>query len=321
MFQRFVKPQILIPLMLALFAVAGGLFFLIGTQLNKTASDELEKLASKPSAPARFTTITYSFSKLAGQPLNPARIESFAKDIPGTHGLGIFEGILYAASWDEQKIFQIDLVNGERKVLADELDGVHDMALDAGGKHLVVPVFREGRVVTIDRQSGQVKQLAAGLDGPNGIARARDGGFFVSNAGAGTIVKLAADGREERVVARDLREPAGIVADNDNVLLVAQYADPQNSVVQIADNGSVTPVIRGLTNAETILRDDERNVIVGHTLGGKAAFSLLPRGQGVQPLLTTTLPGPMVGPVTDGRFLYFESAAAGQSVVYRIPLG
>lgn len=313
----FQKPQIVIPLMIGLFGLLGGAFFIIGTQVNDDAAKEIGKLTVPATTPPSSTK--FSFAKLGQSALQTEKVEPFARDISGSHGLGIFDGVLYASSWDQRKLYAINLETGERRTLADELDGLHDMIVDDEGK-LVVPVFGEDRVVKIDRKSGRVEQLADGLDGPNGIARARDGGYYVSNAKSGTVVKLTPAGEEERVVAKDLREPAGILSDNDNILLVAQYGDTQNSVIQIADNGTVSTVIRGLANAESLLRDEERNVIIGHTVGGKAALSILPRGQAVRPLLSMTLAGPMVGPVTDGRYLYFESAADGQSTVYRVLL-
>lgn len=310
---------LLFGLTLALIAGAAGLFLLIGLQTSKVAKDELTKLNPTPTPTAGFPNTKFSFAGLVGRTLDPATIEPYLKNTPGVHGLGVFDNALYVSSWSDRAVYKVDLATGQRKRLADELDGAHDMVLDGDGK-IVTPLFNEDRVVRIDPKNGRVSELTdEGLSGPNGIAKARDGGFYVSNAKSGTVVKISSDGGQVDTVASGLKEPAGIVSDTDNILYVAQYGDPVNSVIQILDNGQVRPLITGLTNAETLLRDDERNLIVGHVANGRTALSLFKRGgTTVQPLLTTGNPGPMVGPATDRKYLYFESA--GQSTVYRIPL-
>lgn len=301
--------------MILLIAAGAGLFVLIGVSTSKVAKNELEKLQPTPS-PAQ-TPKKFSFGQLKTAQLDPATVEPFVTGIDGLHGVGFFNGTLYVSSWTEQKVYKIDVKNGHRKLLADELDGAHDMVFDRDGS-LVTPLFNENRVVRINTKTGQVKTVANGFDGPNGIARARDGGFYISSAKSGILSKINPDGGVFTVVG-NLKEPAGIISDTDNILYVAQFADPSNSVVQVFDNGQVRPLVGGLTNAETLLRDDERNVIIGDVIGGRAAMSYFPRGgTAARTILTTNLPGSMVGPVTDGTYLYFETA--GGNTVYRVPL-
>ncbi len=302
--------------MAALLVTAAGIFFLVGTTATQVANKELPKLL--PASPSPSPKARISFAKLAAAPLDPKKIETVGKDIPEPHGLGVFDGVLYASSWGDKQLYRIDLATGQRKSLADELPGLHDMVIDQEGG-IVAPDFKAGRVVRVERNSGKVSKLAEGLKGPNGIATARTGGYYVTEANGGRVVRVLPDGQVQTVKDK-LSEPAGILSDNDNILLVAQYADTNNAVIQISDNGTTTTVARGLANAESLLRDEERNVIIGHQVNGKAALSIFPRNQAVRPLLTTDLPGPMVGPVTDGKYLYFESAAPGQTQVYRIAL-
>lgn len=301
--------------MIALIVIGAGAFVLIGVKASQVATKELEKYEPSPSATPASQKL--SFAALRTESLNPSQIEPFLTGIDGLHGLGFNNGTLYVSSWEEQKLYKVDVATKQRKLLADELDGVHDMVFPGDGT-LVTPLFNDGRVVRVNTTTGQVKTLAKGLEGPNGIARARDGGFYISNAKGGTVTKLNKDGATT-TIAKDLKEPAGIISDTDNILYIAQFADPSQSVIQLLDNGQIRPLVGGLTNAETLLRDDERNVIIGHVVDGKAAMSFFPRGgTEARTILVTNLPGPMVGPVTDGTYLYFESA--GDSTVYRVPL-
>jgi hypothetical protein len=302
----------LIGLMIILIGLAAGLFLLIGVRASQVANQELARRRPAPTHTAAPGQL--SFAKLVGARLNAGDVSPYVTGIDGVHGLGAFQ-TLFVSSWSERKIYRVDLDTGQKKPLADELGGAHDMIQDGDGS-LVTPLYGEDRLVRINTKTGQVTQIAAGLAGPNGIAKARDGGYYVSNAKAGTVVKISRDGKQTRQVATGLKEPAGVLADNDNVLVVAQFADPSNAVIQVKDNGQVQTLASGLEHAESLVRDDERNIIIGHTVAGKAAMSLLPRGKPIQLLLSTNLPGPMVGPVTEGRYLYFESA--GGSTVYRI---
>ena len=56
---------------------------------------------------------------------------------------------------------------------------------------------------------GQVEVLASGLNDPVGVAVAPDGGWLVSEAGAGRVVKLAGSGVD--TVVAELGRPQGIL--------------------------------------------------------------------------------------------------------------
>lgn len=313
------KRPVMMSLLLLLILAAAGAFFAIGTMVSPQAQKELDRLVATPKVKPTISAGKISFAGLYQKTLDPKSIETVSDTVPEPHGLGFVGGALYASSWGDQSIFRIDPATGERKRLADELKGAHDMVGDAEG-NLVVTLFKEDRVVKIDTESGKVKQLAGGLSGPNGIARTRDGQYYVTNAKDGTLVKISEQGEVKRI-AGGLKEPAGVVVDNDNIVRVAQFADPVNSVIQIQDNGTVQPLLKGLTNAESLRYDESKNLIISHAVNGKAAFSIFfARAEQPQLFLQTDLPGPAVGPVTDGRFLYFESADSSQASVYRIAL-
>lgn len=310
------KRLLLLSLMALLIIAAAGIFFAVGAVLTPTIQKETAKLGPSPTPSA--DTAKLSFAKLIGAPLNPLNLTPFVRDIPQPHGLGLFGGNLFVSSWGENKLFRVDLTTGEKRLLADEVSGAHDMTTDQRDR-IVTPLYKANRVVRINQKSGQVTPLAAGLGGPSGIVKSRDGAYYVTNTKAGTVVKINEIG-QVRIIAGGLKEPSGIVVDNDNIIRVGQYADPENSVIQVFDNGKVSTVVHGLTHVETLIYDDHKNLLISHSIGGKGALSLFSARGELHQVLLTDLPAPLVGPVTDGKYFYLESAAADQTTIYRIAL-
>lgn len=298
--------------MSVLIAAGAVLFFVIGTTATKVVEDSVPKPTPTP------RPLDVFFGDLTANSLDAGNLRKVA-DFVQPHGLGIFGGTLYVSDWGEDKLYAVDPETGDKRLLADELGGAHDMVLDGEG-WIVTPLYKEDRIVRVNRESGAVEELADGFAGPGGIATNRGGDYYISNNKDGTVVKLSKDGKRKETVARDLKEPAGIVVDNDNIVRVAQYGDSRASVVQIFDNGERSTVIRDLPNAESLLYDERKNLLIGHGLAGRGTVTMFTaRGKTVR-VLATTLPVPLVGPVTDGEYLYLQSAADGQRGVYRIKL-
>jgi hypothetical protein len=312
-------PIVLIGLLLGAVITCAVLLFFFGQDVFPGTRKAVDTLLPDDRPTATPSSKVAVFAPLRAADLDPAKIQPFVTGLKEPHGLGIVGNELFVSSWGDRAIYRVNLESGERKLLADELDGAHDMVQSPDGE-LVVPLFRDGRVVKIRLDDGRVSTLARGLDGPNGITRARTGGYYVTNATGGTLVKIDDDGKVHEL-ASSLKEPAGIVVDNDNIIRLAQFSDPANALIQIQDNGHRATLGSGLTDAESLVVDAGKNLIIGHTDGGKIAFDVyFTRSEAPRRILTTTLPGPAVGPVTDGTYLYFESAAPGQSTVYRVPL-
>jgi sugar lactone lactonase YvrE len=308
------KARWLLAALMILLIVAGAvLFFVIGTTATRVFEDNLPK----PTPTLR--PLRVYFGNLTANSLDAGNLRKVA-DFVEPHGLGIFDGTLYVSDWGEDKLYAVDPTTGNKRLLADELGGAHDMVLDADG-WIVTPLYKEDRVVRVNRQSGAVEELATGFSGPNGIAKARSGNYYISNNKDGTVVKLSPDGKQKRVIARGLKQPAGVVVDNDNIVRVAQYADPNNPVVQIFDDGKQSTIVKDdLPLAESLLYDERKNLLISHGAAGQGTISMFTARGSVVRILTTNLPPPVVGPVTDGTYLYLESAAKGRTGVYRIKL-
>ncbi|MDP4000046.1 MAG: hypothetical protein Q8Q11_01280 [bacterium] len=307
------KSRFLIGALMSILIVLGAvLFFVIGTTATQVVEDTVPKPTSTP------RPLTVFFGMLTADSLDPGDLRKVA-DFVQPHGLGIFDGTLYVSDWGEDKLYAVDPETGDKRLLADELGGAHDMVLDADG-WIVTPLYKENRVVRVNRHSGAVEELATGFAGPNGIARSRSGNYYVTNNKDGTVVKLSSDGKRKQTIARGLKEPAGVVVDNDNIVRVAQYADPRNPVVQIFDNGKRSTVTKDLSLTESLLYDERKNLLIGHGVSGLGTVTMFTARGKVVRVLATSLPAPLVGPVTDGDYLYLQSAAEGQTAVYRIKL-
>lgn len=262
-----------------------------------------------------FQNAKVSFAVLQDRPLAQADLRPVITDIADPHVLSVYDDVLYVASWQEKKLYRIDLKTNQRKLLTDELDSIRGIAATKDGR-LLATVFNENRVVSIDIKTGKVKTLATDLEGPSGIVPARDGAFYVLSQTSGKMVKLKLDGTYEGV-ADGLQEPVGVLADNDNVVTVTQSADPAQAITVIADNGKKTVPIRDIPKAEAILRDDERNTLITAQINGKGVLIAWPRGKEAKPLLLSELPA-LAGLATDGKALF--TASPERNEVYRIEL-
>ena len=86
---------------------------------------------------------------------------------------------------------------GERRVLVRRRDGIHGLLLD--GARLVAAESFAGKVLAIDRATGDVRQLADGLGNPSFVSPAPNGALYVSEFSAGRISLLRPDGSRSAV--------------------------------------------------------------------------------------------------------------------------
>ena len=85
--------------------------------------------------------------------------------------------------------------------------------------------------------------VAAGLDRPRGVLIDRSGDLYAVEQGAGTIVKIAADGRVVRIT-KGLDDPHDLDTDSNGNLFVADTGN--NRVAIVAPSGSVETYLSGL---------------------------------------------------------------------------
>lgn len=262
-----------------------------------------------------FNDAKISFAALFERPLAQADLRPVIQDINDPHVLGVYDDVLYVASWRDKKVYRIDLKTNQKRLLTDELDTIRGIAATKDGR-LLATVFNENRVVSIEIKTGKIKTLATDLQGPSGIVPSRDGDFYVVTQNGGSLVKLKLDGTYSQV-AEGLSEPVGVIADNDNIVTVTQAGDASQAITVIADNGKKSVPIKDIPKAGSLLRDDERNTIITAQINGKGILIAWPRGREAKPLLQSEVPA-LAGLASDGKALF--TASPDRNEVYRIEL-
>jgi glucose/arabinose dehydrogenase len=154
----------------------------------------------------------------------------FSPGYPGSapiRGLASVGGGEFIVTTSNGQVARYSPARNESEMLADGLDQLYGVAVSSSGAVLVAELGA-GRVLSVGStaavvsgggsgRSGQVEVLASGLRNPLGVAIGTDGACFVSESGAGRVVKLS--GSRAETVLDDLHEPHGILV-RDGLLYV-----------------------------------------------------------------------------------------------------
>ena len=101
--------------------------------------------------------------------------------------------------------------------------------------------------------------LIGGLEGPVGLVGGEKGDVYVTEAFAGQVSKVKANG-EKTVVAKGLKMPEGIALAGDGKLIVAEVGAPSSSIYfLVAPHGGIRPAQRRRSRLALTL--PEREVI------------------------------------------------------------
>lgn len=91
------------------------------------------------------------------------------------------------------------------------------MGAESGRGDAVVKVliaeFFHGHV--LEFRDGQLRRIATGLRGADGVERAKDGAIYASSWTQGKVWRLGADGRDPKVVIEGLKSAADFFLDED----------------------------------------------------------------------------------------------------------
>lgn len=123
---------------------------------------------------------------------------------------------------------------------------------------LVVADAGSGRVLRVTGPGENDREtLAAGLDSPRGLAAAGNDAVYVTETGAGRLLRLNLDGGVE-TLATGLRQPEGVVEDANGSVLVVEVGAARLSRIDPADGMRAT-VVDGLpighANGPSLYRD------------------------------------------------------------------
>lgn len=162
-------------------------------------------------------------------------------DIISNHSVGGVAvdliGNLYVADFAET-VFKITPA-GERTVFATGLYGASGNAIDRRG-NLLQSSFYGDYVTMIDRAGHATPFATTGLNGPVGIAIAKDSGdVFVANCRGNSVSRIAPDGLVSLFATSDLFKcPNGITIDDRGELYVVNFRN--NRMLHLDKKGHVS---------------------------------------------------------------------------------
>jgi sugar lactone lactonase YvrE len=143
------------------------------------------------------------------------------------------------SSWFTGTVQVIDRKTGATREMMHGFKAPHDaIRLDDGS--ILVSELGNKSLVRVSGEHGKDRTaLITGLEGPVGLVAGTSGDVYVTEAFAGMVSKVAANG-EKTVVAKDLKMPEGIARGPDGKLIVAEVGakriveiDPQGGAVRV----------------------------------------------------------------------------------------
>jgi len=143
------------------------------------------------------------------------------------------------SSWFTGTVQVIDRKTGATREMMHGFKAPHDaIRLDDGS--ILVSELGNKSLVRVSGEHGKDRTpLITGLEGPVGLVGGTNGDVYVTEAFAGMVSKVAANG-EKTVIAKDLKMPEGIARGPDGRLIVAEVGakriieiDPQGGAVRV----------------------------------------------------------------------------------------
>jgi sugar lactone lactonase YvrE len=148
------------------------------------------------------------------------------------------------SSWFTGTVQLIDRKTGKTKEMLHDFKAPHD-AVKLGDGSILVNELGSKSLVRASGEHGKDRTVVlGGLEGPVGLAAGSGGTVYLTEAFAGQVSKVEANG-ERTVVAKDLKGPEGIALAPDGKLIVAEVGAKR--IIQIDPaNGTVTEVAANL---------------------------------------------------------------------------
>jgi sugar lactone lactonase YvrE len=147
------------------------------------------------------------------------------------------------SSWFTGTVQLIDRKTGKTKEMLHGFKAPHD-AVKLGDGSILVNELGSKSLVRASGEHGKDRTVVVGnLEGPVGLAAGSGGAVYLTEAVAGQVSKVGANG-ERTVIAKDLKMPEGIALAPDGKLIVAEVGarrivsiDPKDgAVTEIAGN-------------------------------------------------------------------------------------
>ena len=148
------------------------------------------------------------------------------------------------SSWFTGTVQLIDRKTGKTKEMLHDFKAPHD-AIKLGDGSILVNELGSKSLVRASGEHGKDRTVVVGgLEGPVGLAAGSGGAVYLTEAFAGQVSKVEANG-EKTVIAKDLKGPEGIALAPDGKLIVAEVGAKR--IVQIdPTNGTITEIAANL---------------------------------------------------------------------------
>jgi sugar lactone lactonase YvrE len=148
------------------------------------------------------------------------------------------------SSWFTGTVQLVDRKTGKTKEMLHGFKAPHD-AVKLGDGSILVNEIGSKSLVRASGEHGKDRTVViGGLEGPVGLAAGSGGTVYLTEAFAGQVSKVEANG-ERTVVAKDLKGPEGIALAPDGKLIVAEVGAKR--IIQIDPaNGTITEIAANL---------------------------------------------------------------------------
>jgi sugar lactone lactonase YvrE len=148
------------------------------------------------------------------------------------------------SSWFTGTVQLIDRKTGKTREMLHDFKAPHD-AVKLGDGSILVNELGSKSLVRASGEHGKDRTVVIGdLEGPVGLVAGSGGAVYLTEAFAGQVSKVEANG-ERSVVAKDLKGPEGIAVAPDGKLIVAEVGAKR--IIQIDPaNGTITEIAANL---------------------------------------------------------------------------
>ena len=148
------------------------------------------------------------------------------------------------SSWFTGTVQLIDRKTGKTREMLHDFKAPHD-AVKLGDGSILVNELGSKSLVRASGEHGKDRTVVlGGLEGPVGMVAGSGGAVYLTEAFAGQVSKVEANG-EKTVVAKDLKGPEGIALAPDGKLIVAEVG--ARRIIQIDPaNGTITEIAANL---------------------------------------------------------------------------
>jgi sugar lactone lactonase YvrE len=153
-------------------------------------------------------------------------------------------------------VFSYRTVDGSSGAVSDVLrvhgdTHAYPLGISVGPRHVLLSSWFSMTVEKVDRRTGKLVATLGDFAAPVDAVEMADGTLYVAELGSGNLVKVAADGKERTIVAKELRAPAALAKGKDNILYVTESAAGAVTQIDVA-SGARKVVADGLAGPEGI---------------------------------------------------------------------